>query len=129
MWPWRIGWLPPTKFPRYDKIEGYFEVDLVNERAIPSVTAWANQSKIHRQDVATVEGARVVASVGGLRMERRIHTGSSYLSQSETVATFGLGAAARVDSLVVYWPSGQVDRFADVEGNQELRIEEGTGAL
>ena len=35
---------------------------LLNQRAIPSVTAWANQSKIHRQDVATVDGARVVAS-------------------------------------------------------------------
>jgi hypothetical protein len=38
------------------------EVTVVNERAIPSVTAWARQSKIHRPDVATVEGARVVAS-------------------------------------------------------------------
>ncbi len=74
-------------------------------------------------------GARVVASVGGLQMERRIRTGSSYLAQSEKVATFGLGKAARVDSLVIYWPSGHVDRFVDVESNQELRIEEGTGAL
>lgn len=38
------------------------EITVVNERAIPSVTAWARQSKIHRLDVATVEGARVVAS-------------------------------------------------------------------
>ena len=74
-------------------------------------------------------GARVVATVGGLRMERRIRTGSSYLSQSEKAAVFGLGEAVRVDTLVVYWPSGQVDRFADVEGNQEIRIEEGVGML
>ena len=29
---------------------------------MPSVTAWARQAKLHRVDVATVEGARVVAS-------------------------------------------------------------------
>lgn len=38
------------------------EITVVNERAIPSVTAWARQAKVHRVDVATVEGARVVAS-------------------------------------------------------------------
>jgi len=38
------------------------EITVVNDRAIPSVTEWARQSKIHRVDLATVEGARVVAS-------------------------------------------------------------------
>ncbi|HEX9734511.1 MAG TPA: M14 family metallopeptidase [Thermoanaerobaculia bacterium] len=38
------------------------EITVVNERAIPSVTEWARQAKVHRVDVATVEGARVVAS-------------------------------------------------------------------
>ena len=74
-------------------------------------------------------GARVVAVVGDLKMERRIRTGSSYLSQSETVAVFGLGNALAVDTLVVTWPSGRVDRFADVEANQELRIIEGAGTF
>ncbi|RMH16360.1 MAG: peptidase M14 [Acidobacteria bacterium] len=38
------------------------EIPVMNERAIPSVTAWARQNKIHRLDVATVRGARVLAS-------------------------------------------------------------------
>jgi hypothetical protein len=33
-----------------------------NERAIPSMTAWAAQNDLHRPDVVTVEGAEVVAS-------------------------------------------------------------------
>ncbi|MCH8960246.1 MAG: CRTAC1 family protein [Bacteroidetes bacterium] len=74
-------------------------------------------------------GARVVVVVGDLKMERRIRTGSSYLSQSETVAVFGLGNALAVDTLVVTWPSGRVDRFADVDANQELRIIEGAGTF
>ncbi len=74
-------------------------------------------------------GARVVAQVGRLRMERRVHTGSSYLSQSETAAVFGLGAAPAVDSLWVYWPGGQVDRFGPVPGNRFFHLVEGDTTL
>lgn len=38
------------------------EITVINDRAISSMLAWANQSKLHRQDIATVEGARVVSS-------------------------------------------------------------------
>lgn len=65
----------------------------------------------------------------GLRMERRVRTGSSYLSQSELPVTFGLGDRAAVDSLIVRWSSGAVDRFDDVEGNRHYRIAEGAARL
>ncbi|MGI9175380.1 MAG: CRTAC1 family protein, partial [Rhodothermales bacterium] len=74
-------------------------------------------------------GTRLVVKVDGRPMERRIRTGGSYLAQSEQTATFGLGDHERADSLLVYWPSGQVDRFADVEANQHVRVVEGTGTL
>lgn len=38
------------------------EVPILNDRAIPSMTARAVQNRLHRQDVATVSGGRVVAS-------------------------------------------------------------------
>ena len=38
------------------------EVPVLNDRAIPTMTARAVQDKLHRQDVATVTGARVVSS-------------------------------------------------------------------
>lgn len=72
-------------------------------------------------------GGLIEASVGSRRMERRIRTGSSYLSQSETVATFGLNGARQVDNLVVSWPSGRVDRFEAVQANQDIHILEGAG--
>ena len=70
-------------------------------------------------------GARIVTVADGRRMERRIRTGSSYLSQSEKVATFGLGNATAVDSLLVYWPSGRVSRFGEIAANRDLRVIEG----
>ena len=71
-------------------------------------------------------GSQVIAVVDGMRMYRRIRTGSSYLSQSEKVASFGLGEHNRVDSLLVQWPSGQVDVLVNLNGNQELKVIEGT---
>ena len=62
-------------------------------------------------------------------MERFIRTGSSYLSVSEKAATFGLGVATGVDSLIVYWPSGQIDRHGGVEAGVEVVVVEGADTL
>ena len=78
-----------------------------------------------RQGNREALGARLVAVVGNARMERRIRTGSSYLSQSEKTAAFGLGNSTQVDTLLVYWPSGATQRFEAIEANQEIRIIEG----
>ena len=74
-------------------------------------------------------GTRVVAIAGDHRMERLITSGASYLSASEQVATFGLGDREQVDSLIVHWPGGRVDRWTDLARDQELLLVEGTGAV
>jgi hypothetical protein len=74
-------------------------------------------------------GTRVVAIADSLRMERRIHTGASFLASSEKAASFGLGPATQVDSLLVYWSSGKVDRFANVKADREVLLTEGSGEL
>jgi hypothetical protein len=74
-------------------------------------------------------GARLVAVVGKQKMERRVRTGSSYLSSSEKTVTFGLGHAAQVDSLFIYWPSQRAEHFVNVAANQEIEIVEGSGTF
>ena len=74
-------------------------------------------------------GSNITAVVGNQRMERRIRTASSYLSQLEMVATFGLGEATVVDSLLINWPSGSVEHFVEVAADQDIRIVEGSGTL
>ena len=74
-------------------------------------------------------GSRIVVYAEGARQERRVRGGSSYLSQSEKAATFGLGEAPQVDSLTVYWPSGTVERFTNVAANQHIHIVEGRDVL
>jgi hypothetical protein len=53
-------------------------------------------------------GARIRVVAGGRTQVREIGRGAGYLSQNQVTAHFGLGAAATVDSLTVFWPSGIV---------------------
>src|SRR5690606_1810563 len=74
-------------------------------------------------------GARLVGKAAQRVMDRRVRTGSSYLSQSEKAVVFGVGETERLDSRRVYWPSGRIDHFADVPAGQEILIIEGEGTL
>jgi hypothetical protein len=58
-----------------------------------------------------------------------LRSGSSYLSQSELLLTFGLGDKKKVDGLEVHWPSGQVDTLKDVAGRQVITVREGSGQV
>ena len=45
--------------------------------------------------------------------------GSSYLSQSELVLTFGLASQTKADTVEIQWPSGQVDKLSNVNAGQQ----------
>ena len=70
-------------------------------------------------------GSLIVLFFQGNNISHRIRSGSSYLSQSEKVATFGLSNISVVDSLKVYWPSGIVDNFRHITINKETVFIEG----
>ncbi len=74
-------------------------------------------------------GSIITIVMGGRKMSQRVRTGSSYLSQSEKIATFGLGDVTTVDSLRIEWPSGRIDHFEKLNSNQEISITEGSGRL
>jgi hypothetical protein len=74
-------------------------------------------------------GAVVRVTSGAQTQWQMLHSGSSYLSQSELVQTFGLGQRTQVDALEVRWPSGQVDRLTKVAAGQLITINEGSGMV
>jgi enediyne biosynthesis protein E4 len=74
-------------------------------------------------------GAVVQISAGGETQWRMMRSGSSYLSQSELVLTFGLGQRTKADSVEVRWPSGQVDKLSGVAAGQTITIKEGGGQV
>ncbi len=74
-------------------------------------------------------GAVVRLTSGKDQQWQMVHSGSSYLSQSELVLTFGLGEKTKADSIEVQWPSGQIDKLSNVAGSQTITIEEGKGIV
>jgi hypothetical protein len=55
--------------------------------------------------------------------------GMSYMSASDPRIHFGLGKRAKIASLEVTWPSGQVDRLTNVPINQIITVKEGAGVV
>jgi len=60
---------------------------------------------------------------------KMLRSGSSYLSQSELVLTFGLGAQTKADNVEIRWPSGQIDTLSNVNAGQTVRVQEGNGVI
>lgn len=69
-------------------------------------------------------GARVVIEAGGNRQFRDIHSGGSFLSQSDRRAFFGVATAPRIERLEVRWPSGATTTLTDLAADQLLTLTE-----
>jgi len=73
-------------------------------------------------------GARVTVRAGGRESVAQRVGGGSYLSAGDPRLHFGLGAAGRVDSVEVRWPSGRVDRHESLPADAGLTLVEGESA-
>ncbi len=73
-------------------------------------------------------GALVWAETGDRSLRRRVHSGSSYLSQNELPLTLGLGHS-NLEQLVVRWPSGKLQKFTNLPSNSSLLINEDKGIV
>jgi len=60
---------------------------------------------------------------------KMLRSGSSYLSQSELVLTFGLGAQTKADIVEIQWPSGQTEKLANIAAGQTITVQEGKGVI
>jgi len=72
-------------------------------------------------------GATVRLTSGGETQTQMLRSGSSYLSASELVLTFGLAHNEKVDTVEIRWPSGEVDRLSNARAGQTVTVTEGKG--
>ena len=75
-----------------------------------------------------------VGSVLKLTAGRFVHVdqakgGTSYMSASDPRIHFGLGKNAKIESLVITWPSGQVDKLTSVPADSIIAVKEGVGIV
>jgi len=55
--------------------------------------------------------------------------GTSYMSASDPRIHFGLGKRTTIDSLLITWPSGQVDRLSNIPVDSIIAVKEGVGIV
>ena len=72
-------------------------------------------------------GSMVKLTAGGESQLEMMRSGSSYMSASELVLTFGLARHAQADAIEIRWPSGLVDRLTNVAVGQTITVTEGKG--
>jgi hypothetical protein len=74
-------------------------------------------------------GAVVHVISEGDKQWKMLRSGSSYLSQSELVLTFGLAAQTKADAIEIQWPSGQLDKLSNINAGQTVTVQEGKGIV
>jgi hypothetical protein len=72
-------------------------------------------------------GTTVKLTAGGETQTQMLRSGSSYLSASELVLTFGLAQREKADSIEIRWPSGQTDHLSNAPAGQTIFVTEGKG--
>jgi hypothetical protein len=74
-------------------------------------------------------GAELQLSAQGLVRVEQAEGGTSYMSASDPRVHFGLGKHSKIDSLMITWPSGQVDKLTNVPTDQIIAVKEGQGIV
>ncbi len=69
-------------------------------------------------------GARIEVTASGRKQQAERVAGSGYLSQDDARVHFGLGSAAKGDSVTITWPSGKIQTLRDVAGDRVVTVEE-----
>jgi hypothetical protein len=69
-------------------------------------------------------GSRVVVHANGKQLMREVRAGGSFASQHDRALHVGLGPETIVDSVVVYWPTGNSSRFYELDINRAYALGE-----
>ncbi len=107
---------------------------LYNQPSLQPDRLWINGGNDHHWLAFTLEGTLSNRRATGTLIElhgpwgvqlRELRSGESYGITTSLQAHFGLGAATQADYVVVRWPSGVVDVYADVAADQYVHLVEG----
>jgi hypothetical protein len=69
--------------------------------------------------------ARIRVTTGKVQQLEEVRSGGSYLSQNDLRLHFGLGDAAQIDKLEVFWPNGNVQVLHDVTPDRFYHLKQG----
>lgn len=74
-------------------------------------------------------GASLKLASEGFVQIKQAKGGMSYMSASDPRIHFGVGKRTKIQTLEITWPSGQVDRLANLPIDQIITVKEGAGIV
>src|SRR6266478_524129 len=90
---------------------------------------WLGLQLIATKSNPAAVGAVISWQAGGVKRTRLKTAGGSYLASHDPREILGLGAATKIDSVEIRWPSGRVDKLANLPINRYIRVVEGEGVV
>jgi hypothetical protein len=88
---------------------------------------WVGLSLVATKSNSAAVGAMITWQVGALKRTRLRTGGGSYLSSHDPREILGVGAATRIDSIEIRWPSGATNKITNVPLNKYIKVVEGAG--
>jgi len=121
-------------------LDGDGDIDAVVTENNGGIHLLRNDSKVGNQYVRVklngktpntdAIGAKIrLVSSRGRSQSRIVRGGSSYMSQSEMVQTFGLGKDSDEAQLIVTWPDGKISRHVITDFNKSIELNQEDAAL
>jgi len=95
----------------------------------PSPGHWLRIKTIGSKSNRDGFGAKVEITAEDSTRYAEVRAGSSFESSNDPRVHFGLGAATKVEAVVIRWPSGQIDKLGPEAADQELVVREGSGVI
>jgi len=115
--------------------DGRLSAVISNMNSVPSLLMNQIRTPNHWIAIRTVGtksnrdgiGARILVKTASRVLVDEVRSGSSYISNSDMRVHFGLGTATKVEWVEIRWPSGLVERFADLGVDAIRTVKEGSG--
>ena len=113
--------------------DGNVDIVVYNVGAPPSLFLNETRNSNHRAIFKLIGGksnrvaigARVTVTTPTMTQVAEVTAGSGYLSSNDQLLHFGLGPDAKMEKVVVRWPSGNSDEFQDLPADSLYSIAEG----
>ena len=88
---------------------------------------WLIVSPLDEEGIGPVLNTRVTVEVAGREWLREVRPHQSYLATGDPRVHFGLGTTRSVDRILVDWPDGAREEWAEVAVDQILTLRRGEG--
>jgi enediyne biosynthesis protein E4 len=117
----------------YDN-DGDLDVLIINNGDAPVLlkneggnrNSWVGLNLVATRSNPAAVGAIITWEAGGVKYKRLKTAGGSYLSSHDPREILGVGAATKIDSIEIKWPSGQVTKLTNPSLRKYLKVVEGS---